>query len=158
VDEPSGSSTQADDYSSSAPSEGIIGGFDLREPLHADGMDLRNPVLEGHSLDVFLDLAILELAFEGDELPLLERLGEPREMAPGKDAIPFGTGLVVSLIVLPTLLGCDAEDELIPVVLSAVLAFLRSVRDGIERGTLHADRQVKPEGSRPVQRFCPHGR
>ena len=31
-------------------------------------------------------------------------------------------------------------------------------RGWIECGTLNADRQVKPEGSHPVQRFSPHGR
>ncbi len=46
-----GSSTQADDYSPSAPSEGIIGGLNFRKSLHAEGVDLSDPVLEGDSLD-----------------------------------------------------------------------------------------------------------
>jgi hypothetical protein len=58
----------------------IIIGLDLREPLHADGVDLRDPVLEGGALELIFDLAIPQGAFKGDELPLLERLGELREI------------------------------------------------------------------------------
>ena len=36
-------------------------------------------MLERNALDLFLDLAILELAFEGNELPLMEDTGELRE-------------------------------------------------------------------------------
>jgi hypothetical protein len=68
----------------------IVSGLDLREPLHADGVDLGDPVLEGGSFDVILYLAIPENAFQGDELPLLESLGELREIPPCKDAVPFG--------------------------------------------------------------------
>ena len=50
---------------------GIIGGLDLREPLHAGGMNFGNTVLEGSALDLVLDFAIPERAFKGDELPLL---------------------------------------------------------------------------------------
>jgi hypothetical protein len=56
------------------PVRRIIGGLNLREALNADGMDLSDPVLEGH----FLDLTILQRAFQGDELPLLKRPGELR--------------------------------------------------------------------------------
>jgi hypothetical protein len=47
----------------------IIGGFNFREPLHADGVDLGDPVLEGCPVDLILYLAIPENAFQGDELP-----------------------------------------------------------------------------------------
>src|SRR5216683_1240914 len=67
----------------------IISGLDLREPLHADGMDFRNAVFERCALNLILDLAIPQSAFKGNELPLLERLGELREIAPGKDTMPF---------------------------------------------------------------------
>src|SRR5579859_857658 len=71
----------------------IVGGLDLREPLHADGVDLRDPVFEPSGLNLIFDLAIPQGPFECDELTLLERLGELREIAPGIDAVPFGTGL-----------------------------------------------------------------
>src|ERR1700733_4447863 len=87
----------------------IIGGFNFREPLHADGVDLGDPVLEVGPFDIILYLAISENAFQGDELPLLESLGELREIPPGEDAMPFGAGFVVALVVLPALLGCDVE-------------------------------------------------
>lgn len=45
-------------------------GFDFREPLHADGVDLCDSVLEGDTFDLILDLSIAEDAFEGDELTL----------------------------------------------------------------------------------------
>src|SRR5271163_1939787 len=38
-------------------------------------------------------------------------------MPPGIDAVPFGAGLVVALVVLPALLGCDVEDDELTVVL-----------------------------------------
>jgi hypothetical protein len=66
--------------------------FYFREPLHADGVDLCDPVLEGCPCDFILHLAITQGAFEGDELPLLESLGELREIPPGIDAMPFGAG------------------------------------------------------------------
>jgi hypothetical protein len=72
----------------------IIGGFDFRKPLHADGVDLGDPVLEGGSFDLILDLAIPENAFQSDERPLLEGFGELREIPPGIDAMPFGAGFV----------------------------------------------------------------
>ena len=96
----------------------IIGGLDLREPLHADGMDLSDPVLEGDALDFILYLAIAEDTFQGNELPLLESFGELREISPGIDAMPFGAVLVVAFVVPPVLLGCDAEDDVLFVILS----------------------------------------
>jgi hypothetical protein len=56
--------------------------------------------------------------YRRDELPLLERLGELREIPPGIDAVPFGTILVVAFVVLPALLGWDVEDDVLAVVLS----------------------------------------
>ncbi len=101
-------------------------------------MDLGDPAIERDSLDVFLDLAILELAFKGDELPLLEGPGELREMAPGIDAMPFGAGFVFALVVLPALLGCDAEDDVLFVVLSGfgfcVLSEAADEDDFVEHG------------------------
>src|SRR5271154_1842236 len=96
----------------------IISGLDLREPLHGDGVDLRDPVLERGAFDLILDLAIPQGAFKSDELPLLESLGEFREIPPGKDAVPFGAGFVLAFVVLPALLGCDVEDDVLFVVLS----------------------------------------
>ena len=75
----------------------IISGFQLREPLHAGGMDLSDPVLEVRAFDIFLDFAILEGSFQRGELPFLENFGELLEVAPGKDAMPFGAGLILAL-------------------------------------------------------------
>src|ERR1700727_3299414 len=63
-------------------------------------------------------LAILQGAFKGDELALLERFGELREIPPGIDAMPLGPGFVVAFVVLPAFLGCDIEDDVFAVVLS----------------------------------------
>ena len=90
---------------------GIIGGLDLREPLHAGGMNFGDTVLEGNSLHFVLDFPIMQGTFKRDELPLLENLGELRETSPGKDAMPLGAGFVVAFVVLPALLGCDVEDD-----------------------------------------------
>jgi hypothetical protein len=68
----------------------IISGLDLGEPLHAGGMDFGYPVFEHIALDLIFDLAIPQSAFKGDELPLLERFGELREIPPGIDAMPLG--------------------------------------------------------------------
>jgi hypothetical protein len=53
-------------------------------------MDFGDPVLEPSALDVILNLTMPENAFQGDELPFLERLGELREIPSGIDAVPFG--------------------------------------------------------------------
>ena len=75
-------------------------------------------MFEGSALDLIFDLAITQDAFKSDELPLLESLGELREIPPGIDAVPFGAILVVALFVLPAFLGCDVEDDVLAVVLS----------------------------------------
>ena len=100
------------------PIRRIIGGLYFREPLHANGMDLGDPVFEGGSFDLILYLAIPENALKCDELPLLESLGEFREIPPGEDAVPLGAVLVVAFVVLPAFLGCDVEDDVLFVVLS----------------------------------------
>ena|SRR5664279_1680313 len=91
----------------------IISGLDLRESLHADGMDFGYAVLDRGALNLILNLAITEDAFKGDKLPLLERPGELREIHPGKDAMPLGACLVIAFVVLPALLGCDVEDDVL---------------------------------------------
>src|ERR1700733_117287 len=96
----------------------IVGGFDLREPLHAGSVDFCDPVLEGGALDLVLDLAIPQGSVKSDELPFLESLGELREIPPGIDAVPFGAGFVVAFVVLPAFLGCDVKDDVLAVVLS----------------------------------------
>src|SRR5580693_1648353 len=96
----------------------IIGGLDLGEPLQAGGMDFGYAVFERSALDLIFDLAIPQSAFKGDELPLLERFSELREIPPGIDAMPFGAGFVVAFVVLPAFLGCDVEDDVLAVILS----------------------------------------
>jgi hypothetical protein len=95
----------------------IISGLYFREPLQAGGVDLCDPVLEGGAFDL-ISLAIPENAFQGDELPLLESFGEFREIPPGIDPVPLGARFVVAFVVLPALLGCDVEDNVLFVVLS----------------------------------------
>jgi hypothetical protein len=92
----------------------IFWGLDLREPLHAGGVDLGQALL---GLTLGLDLAIAQGALQGDELPFLERAGELREALPGIDAMPFGAGLVLAQGALPALLGCDVEDNVLAVVM-----------------------------------------
>jgi hypothetical protein len=58
----------------------IISRLYLREPLHADGVDLSDLVFEGSAFDLILDLSITQGAFKSDELPLLESLGELGEI------------------------------------------------------------------------------
>jgi hypothetical protein len=59
----------------------IVSGLELREPLEADGVDLRDAVLEEGSVDFFvLDLPVAETAFQGDKLALLESPGELGEV------------------------------------------------------------------------------
>jgi hypothetical protein len=118
----------------------IIGGFYFREPLHADGVDLGDPVLEGDPLDLILYLAIPEDAFQSNELPLMERLGELREISPSIDAVPFGAGFVLAFVVLPAFLCCDVEDDVLFVVLSGfgfcVLSEAADEDDFVEHGVL----------------------
>jgi len=95
----------------------IVGGFDFREAPHAGSVDLGDGVLERLALDIFLDRPVLDLPLQADELPLEERLGEVGEIAPGVDAVPFGAGFVLALVVLPALTGSDAEDGVVLLVL-----------------------------------------
>jgi hypothetical protein len=78
----------------------IVSGLDLREPLHADGVDLRDPVFKGSAPNLVFDLAIPQGTFECDELSFLESPGELAEIAPGIDPMPFGAGFVVAFVVL----------------------------------------------------------
>ena len=71
---------------------GMFSGLDFGEPLHAGGTNLGDPMLEGSACDLILNLAITQGAFEGDELPPLESLGKLREISPGEDPMPFGSG------------------------------------------------------------------
>src|SRR5258708_4371781 len=116
----------------------IISGFYLGEPLHGDGVDLGDSVLECGALNLIFHLAIPQGAFKGDELPLLERLGELREIPPGINAMPFGAGFVVAFVVLPAFLGCDVEDDVLFVVLSGfgfcILAEAADECDLVEHG------------------------
>jgi hypothetical protein len=98
----------------------IISGLNLREPLHAGGVNFRDPVFERGSLDLILDLAIPQGAFKCDELPFQESLGELRQISPGIDAMPFGAGFVVAFVVLPAFLGCNVEDDELFAVLSVL--------------------------------------
>src|SRR6204780_3998659 len=116
----------------------IISGLDLGEPLHAGGMDFGYAMFERSALNLIFDLAIPQSAFKGDELSLLERFGELREIPPGIDAMPFGEGFVVAFVVLPAFLGCDVEDDVLAVVLSGfgfcVLSEAADKDDFVEHG------------------------
>jgi hypothetical protein len=119
---------------------GIVRGFDLREPLHAGGMDLSDPVPYRQAVDVFLVLPVAESSFERDELPLLERPGKLGEIAPGEDAVPFGAGLVIAFIVLPAFLGSNVENDELSVVLGClclcVLSEAADENDLVEHGVI----------------------
>jgi hypothetical protein len=65
MDEPMGSSTQGDDYSSSAPSEGSSVASTFESPLHADGVDHGDPVFECGPFDL-----MREAIEQGGSLPL----------------------------------------------------------------------------------------
>jgi hypothetical protein len=101
-------------------------------------VDLGDAVLERHAFDVFGDFAIPKYPFQGDELPFLESPGKLREIALGVDAMPFGAVLVVALVVLPALLGCDVEDDVLFAVLSSlgfgVLSEAADEDDFVEHG------------------------
>ena len=88
---------------------GIVKCLDLRETLEDGGVNLGDPVLDWCALDVIFDFAVAKGPFEGDELALLESLGKLGEIAPGIDAMPFGPGFVIALIVLPVFLGSDVK-------------------------------------------------
>jgi hypothetical protein len=72
---------------------------------------------EGCPFNFILYRAMRHGAFDGDELPFLKSLDELREIPPGIDEMPFVAGFVVSLVVLPALLGCDLKDDVLAVVL-----------------------------------------
>jgi hypothetical protein len=96
---------------------GIVRGFNFREPLHACRVDLGDDVLERNAIGLFRDLAILNFSLKGDELPLLKRLGEVLEIAPGIDAMPLGAVFVITPFVLPALAGRQTENDVFLVVL-----------------------------------------
>jgi hypothetical protein len=94
-------------------------------------------VFERSALNLIFDLAIPQSAFKSDELPLLESFGELREIPPGIDTMPVGPGLVVAFVVLPTLLGCDIEHDVLAVVLIGFPpGFLRRREATSESGNL----------------------
>ena len=92
-------------------------------------MNLGDPVPELCSLDIFHYLAIPENAFQSDELPLLESLGELQEISPGIDAVPFCTVFVVALVVLPAFLGGDVEYD-VPYATIMGFEVMRALRKG----------------------------
>jgi len=80
-------------------------------------VDLGDAMLHRGAVDFFGVLTIPNLAINADELALLESLRKAREVAPGVDPVPFGTALVVALLVLPAVLGGDAQDNVLLLVL-----------------------------------------
>jgi hypothetical protein len=48
---------------------GVIGGFNFREPLHADGVDLGDPVLEDGPFNLTIYLAIPKSGFRVTSCP-----------------------------------------------------------------------------------------
>jgi hypothetical protein len=104
-------------YSSSAPSEGssAVSTFESRFMLMARISAIRClkvVPLTSSSTSRYRRMP------SRDELPLLESLGELREISPGEGAVPFGAGFVLAFVVLPAFLGCDVEDDVLFVVLS----------------------------------------
>jgi len=97
-------------------------------------VDLGDGVLEQLTLDIFLDRPVLDLTLQADELPLLERLGEVGEIAPGVDAVPFGAGFVLAFVVLPALAGGDAEDGVVRGFDFCILSETADEDDFVEHG------------------------
>src|ERR1700733_13989077 len=95
----------------------IVRGFDFREPLHTRRVNLGDAVLERITLNLLRDLAILNFSLKGDELPLLKRLGEVGEIAPGVHAMPLSAVFVIAFFVLPALACRQTENNVFPVVL-----------------------------------------
>ena len=120
------------------PVAGIVSGFDLRETPDAGSVDLGDGVLERLTLDIFLNRPVLDLPLQADELPLQKRLGEVGEIAPGVDAVPFGAGFILALVVLPDLAGGDAENGVVLLVLGGfdfcILSETADEDDFVEHG------------------------
>jgi hypothetical protein len=55
-----------------------------------------------------------------EDQPLLESLGEPREIPPSIDAVPFGAFLVVALVVFPAFLVAILRNDVLFVVLREI--------------------------------------
>jgi hypothetical protein len=53
-------------------------------------------------------------------------LGEVGEIAPGRDAVPFGAGLVLAQVAFPALAGGDAEDGVVLLVLCGLDFYILS--------------------------------
>ena len=129
--------TQAGGYSSPAPSCGssVASTFESRFMLVA-WISARRCL----GCPSVFDLAIPEDAFEGDELAFLERPGELGQALPGIDAMPFGAGLVLALVVAPALLRGDGEDDVLAVVLGGfgfcVLSEAADEDDFVEHGVI----------------------
>jgi len=77
-------------------------------------VNLGDGVLDLLALEGFFNRVILDLPFQADELALQERLGEGGEIALGVDAVLFGAGFILALLVLPTLAGGKVEDDPLP--------------------------------------------
>src|SRR5258707_12579465 len=110
--------SRSDDYSSPAPSEGSSAAsiFESRFMLMAWISAIR--CLKVVPLTSSSTSRYRRMPSRVTSCPLLESFGELREISPGKDAMPFGAGFVLAFVVLPALLGCDVEDDVLFVVLS----------------------------------------
>lgn len=80
-------------------------------------MDLGDAMLHGGPVEFFGVLAIANLAVDADELALLESLRKTRKVTPRINAVPLGAAFVIALVVLPAVLGGDAKDNVLLLVL-----------------------------------------
>ena len=115
-------------------------------------MDLGDAVFEACALDLVCELAIPKRSFERDELPFLESPGELREIFPGVDAVPFGAGLVLALVVLPAFLGGKVEDDVLAVFLGSLGLCLLALAGHPSSGTAQTLRRHRELP--PVRCFC----
>jgi hypothetical protein len=73
------------------PVRGIISGLDFREPFHADGVDLGDPVIEGYPVDLIFNLAIPENASRVTSCPFWSVLANFQKFLQAYDPLPRAT-------------------------------------------------------------------
>ena len=117
-------------------------------------MDLGDGVFDLLALDGFFDRAMLDLLLQADEPALLERLGEVGEIAPGVDAVPFGAGFVLALLVLPALAGGKVEDGVVLLVLRGFGFCIHSETAGVSISREHSKPTALIE---EIDGFCQGG-
>ena len=132
------SSSQAGDYSSSAPSAGSSAAstFESRFMLMAWISAIR--CLKGVPSTSSSTSRYRRVPSTLTSCPFWRFLANFDEISPGIDAMPFGAGVVLAFVVLPALLGGDREDDVLVLVLGGfgfcVLSESADEDDFVEHG------------------------